>query len=91
MLKTFLRSQFSKSIPSLIFTVGKRFGVRSFSTGSVSQSGVKVFHRRSKLLQRERAAASSDVDNYDFMKDEVGYRHQAWPVTGVLLVCCDRD
>jgi len=74
MLKTSLGRQFSKSIPSLIFTVGKRFGVRGFSTGSVSQSGVNVFDRRSKLLQRERAAASSDVDNYDFMKEEVGYR-----------------
>merc|ERR1719312_1898178 len=37
-------------------------------------SAVSVFDRRSKLLQRERAAALPDVDNYDFLKEEVGYR-----------------
>ena len=37
-------------------------------------SVVNVFDRRSKLLQRERAAAMPDVDNYDFLKEEVGYR-----------------
>merc|ERR1719312_1238863 len=37
-------------------------------------SAVNVFDRRSKLLQRERAAALPDVDNYDFLKEEVGYR-----------------
>ena len=37
-------------------------------------STVSVFDRRSKLLQRERAAALPDIDNYDFLKEEVGYR-----------------
>jgi len=48
--------------------------IRSFSVGIVSQSSVRVFDRRAKLLQRERAAANPDVENYDFMKEEVGYR-----------------
>jgi len=33
-----------------------------------------VFDRHAKLLQRERAAAMEDVDHYDFMKEEIGYR-----------------
>ena len=33
-----------------------------------------VFDRRAKLLQQERAAARSDVDSFDFLKEEVGYR-----------------
>jgi len=34
----------------------------------------EVFDRRAKLLQRERAAASAEVDRFDFLKEEVGYR-----------------
>ena len=33
-----------------------------------------VFDRRAKLLQQERAAARSDVDSFDFLKEEVGFR-----------------
>ena len=33
-----------------------------------------VFDRNSKFLQRERAAKAPDVDIYDYIKDEVGYR-----------------
>ena len=33
-----------------------------------------VFDRRAKLLQQERAAARADVESYDFLKEEVGYR-----------------
>jgi len=33
-----------------------------------------VFDRRAKLLQRERAAADPSVDDYDFLKEEIGYR-----------------
>ncbi|XP_058795168.1 arginine-hydroxylase NDUFAF5, mitochondrial isoform X2 [Phymastichus coffea] len=33
-----------------------------------------VFDRNSKLLQRERAAQAPDVNVYDYIKDEVGYR-----------------
>ena len=75
MLRSFLGSQLRKTKPDLIFSIGNSFGARSFSTSSVSKAGVNVFDRRAKLLQRERAAAMPDVDNYDFMKEEVGYRH----------------
>lgn len=34
----------------------------------------KVFDRRAKLFQQERAAIRSDVENFDFLKEEVGYR-----------------
>ena len=33
-----------------------------------------VFDRRSKLLQSERAAHSLDLDSFDFLKEEIGYR-----------------
>jgi len=33
-----------------------------------------VFDRRTKLLQRERAAANKEVEKFDFLKEEVGYR-----------------
>jgi len=59
------------------FNFSSSFILRTFSVCKVSNSGVKsvnVFDRRSKLLQRERAASNPDVDNYDFMKEEVGYR-----------------
>eukprot|EP00092_Neocalanus_flemingeri_P027537 GFUD01029876.1.p1 GENE.GFUD01029876.1~~GFUD01029876.1.p1 ORF type:complete len:361 (+),score=119.82 GFUD01029876.1:37-1119(+) len=76
MLRSFLTCskccQLQKINSSLVFTVGS--SVRTLSTGRVSQSGINVFDRRAKLLQKERAAASPDVDNYDFMKEEVGYR-----------------
>ena len=34
----------------------------------------KVFDRKTKLLQQERAAGRSDVESFDFLKEEVGYR-----------------
>ena len=43
-----------------------RFSVRSVQS--------KVFDRKTKLLQQERAAARSDVERFDFLKEEVGYR-----------------
>lgn len=33
-----------------------------------------VFDRRAKLLQSERAAHNPDVDSFDFLKEEIGYR-----------------
>ncbi|XP_001601244.1 arginine-hydroxylase NDUFAF5, mitochondrial [Nasonia vitripennis] len=33
-----------------------------------------VFDRNAKLLQRERAAKAEDVNVYDYLKDEIGYR-----------------
>lgn len=37
-------------------------------------SVMNIFDRRAKLLQRERAAKAEDVNVYDYLKDEVGYR-----------------
>jgi len=69
MLGAFFVRQLLPVVPSL-----PRLSIRLFSTSRVDASGVNVFDRRSKLLQRERAAALADVDDYDFLKEEVGYR-----------------
>lgn len=37
-------------------------------------SGVHIFDRNTKHLQRERAAVATDVNLYDYLKDEIGYR-----------------
>lgn len=37
-------------------------------------SVMNVFNRDHKLLQRERAAQAEDVELYDYIKEEVGYR-----------------
>lgn len=39
-----------------------------------NSSAVNIFDRYTKSLQRERAAAASDVNLYDYLKDEMGYR-----------------
>lgn len=36
--------------------------------------GVHIFDRNTKTLQRERAAVATDVNLYDYLKDEIGYR-----------------
>lgn len=33
-----------------------------------------IFDRNTKHLQRERAAIATDVNLYDYLKDEIGYR-----------------
>lgn len=35
---------------------------------------VNIFDRNTKYLQRERAAVATDVNVYDYLKDEIGYR-----------------
>ncbi|KAJ4440269.1 hypothetical protein ANN_08408 [Periplaneta americana] len=37
-------------------------------------SAVNIFDREAKVLQRERAACAPDVELYDYLKEEVGYR-----------------
>lgn len=39
-----------------------------------SNSVMDIFDRKSKMLQRERAANAEDVKVYDYLKDEVGHR-----------------
>lgn len=52
-------------------------GSRSFSSCGLSlspassSSGLSIFDRHAKLLQRERAAARPDAPVYDYLKDEV--------------------
>lgn len=38
------------------------------------QAILNVFDRKTKQLQRERAALSENVQVYDYLKDEIGYR-----------------
>ncbi len=38
------------------------------------QQQQSVFDRRAKLLHKERAAANPLVAEYDFLKEEIGYR-----------------
>ena len=47
--------------------------------GSIANKSQKilkhnVFDRKCKLLQREKAASSKDVEVYDYLKEEIGYR-----------------
>ncbi|XP_050296890.1 arginine-hydroxylase NDUFAF5, mitochondrial isoform X2 [Anthonomus grandis grandis] len=37
-------------------------------------SSINVFDRNTKTLQRQRAAVAEDVNLYDYLKDEIGYR-----------------
>ncbi|GJQ86263.1 hypothetical protein Trydic_g8961 [Trypoxylus dichotomus] len=37
-------------------------------------TSVQIFDRYTKTLQRERAAVAKDVNLYDYLKDEIGYR-----------------
>lgn len=37
-------------------------------------TSVNIFDRNTKNLQRERAAVATDVNLYDYLKDEIGYR-----------------
>lgn len=53
---------------------------RSISTAPICKqigsegTSVQIFDRYTKILQRERAATAKDVDLYDYLKDEIGYR-----------------
>ena len=49
----------------------KQYRICFFFTAGTVQN---VFDRRAKLLQSERAAHNPDVDSFDFLKEEIGYR-----------------
>jgi len=53
-------------------------GLLLFSTSSEFRSNnepvMNVFDRKTKVKQRDRAAAAEDVATYDYLKDEVAYR-----------------
>eukprot|EP00088_Acartia_fossae_P049755 TRINITY_DN5509_c0_g1_i3.p1 TRINITY_DN5509_c0_g1~~TRINITY_DN5509_c0_g1_i3.p1 ORF type:complete len:345 (+),score=57.61 TRINITY_DN5509_c0_g1_i3:32-1066(+) len=44
------------------------------SPRSFAETTQNIFDRRAKLIQNERAAINPDLDNYDFLKEEIGYR-----------------
>lgn len=57
----------------------------SLSTSCPSCSAMRVFDRKAKLLQRERAAADTEVERYDFLKEEVsGLGDWGWEKASVL-------
>ncbi|XP_060529063.1 arginine-hydroxylase NDUFAF5, mitochondrial [Cylas formicarius] len=52
--------------------------LRQISTGTVysirNEISVNIFDRNTKTLQRKRAASADDVNLYDYLKDEIGFR-----------------
>lgn len=48
----------------------------SIANSQIKNDGgsVNIFDRNTKTLQRERAAVATDVNLYDYLKDEIGYR-----------------
>lgn len=52
--------------------------LHKFSTSTISckldNNTVNIFDRNTKSLQRERAALAEDVNLYDYLKDEIGFR-----------------
>lgn len=52
--------------------------VKNHSTSSflckLDNSLINIFDRKTKRLQRKRAAAAEDVNVYDYLKDEIGFR-----------------
>lgn len=48
----------------------------SISSTNTQKNGdyMHVFDRNTKILQRTRAALAQDVNLYDYLKDEIGYR-----------------
>ncbi|XP_022903776.2 arginine-hydroxylase NDUFAF5, mitochondrial isoform X1 [Onthophagus taurus] len=47
-----------------------KYQIKNDSSGGVMQ----IFDRKTKTLQRERAASAQDVNLYDYLKEEIGYR-----------------
>ena len=48
-----------------------RVGRPQYSAAAEGRSGMNIFDRNSKRLQKNRAAASPDAATYDYLKDEV--------------------
>lgn len=76
---SYLRSFANCSNSILIRTINKSFvKICCFSTSSkqlrIESNVVNIFDRNTKSLQRERAARAEDVNLYDYLKDEIGFR-----------------
>ena len=52
---------------------------------------MNVFDRRAKALQRERAAIREDVESFDYLKEELGYRlaDRVLDITREMDICLD--
>nr|XP_018915100.1 PREDICTED: NADH dehydrogenase [ubiquinone] 1 alpha subcomplex assembly factor 5 [Bemisia tabaci] len=46
----------------------------NFNTSLSDDSPMKIFDRTTKFYQKERAAQDENINIYDYLKDEVGYR-----------------
>lgn len=46
----------------------------SFPVCKIENNLVDIFDRNTKSLQRQRAAIAEDVNLYDYLKDEIGFR-----------------
>ena len=42
---------------------------------------MRVFDRQAKLLQTERSARNPELDSFDFLKEEIGYRYFLYRVS----------
>lgn len=81
---SFVHSVFSSKNASIIRNTKSLFKSlhksRCISTSIVNclikneNSSIHIFDRNTKNLQRERAAQATDVNLYDYLKDEIGYR-----------------
>lgn len=58
----------------------KTTALRAISTSRVNTKlkndagSINIFDRNTKRLQRQRAAIAEDVNLYDYLKDEIGFR-----------------
>ncbi|XP_023333476.1 arginine-hydroxylase NDUFAF5, mitochondrial-like [Eurytemora carolleeae] len=64
------------------------------STSSIifnNGSSMQVFDRQAKLLQTERSARNPELDSFDFLKEEIGYRlaDRVLDVSRKMEVCVD--
>merc|ERR1712141_699385 len=70
-----------------------RLSKRCFHISSVStqEQVMNVFDRKTKGFQRERAANLENVDDFDYMKEEFGYRlaDRVFDITRDMKVCVD--
>lgn len=72
--KSFSKSILCKQLNKLIYYYNNAIPNNWILTRLSSTNTVNIFDRHTKFLQRERAAANENVNLYDYLKDEVGYR-----------------
>lgn len=67
-IKSIAKYSFNKNFQRCISTTVSNRQIRNDDTT------LNIFDRYTKFLQRERAASAKDVNLYDYLKDEMGYR-----------------